>query len=586
MGDNNLKIKKIGFLVTVILILACLSSSGSIGQKEKKSKKSNQTSELKKPVPNLSSLIDAKKYEITGDMVKAEETYRQFIDKYPQVATTYFELARILAAKKQYDEAIKNSREAASLDPENIWYQLYLAELQQLTGNYKDAIIIYENISKKDPDNMDYYYQLAALYLNSERYREAINIYDKIEDKTGITEEISLQKEKIFLELKEYSRAEEELEALVTTYPEDPKYLSILAEFYLANGKPDKALETYKKIIEIDPNDPYIHMSMADYYRKTGNNEKAFEELKLGFANPNLGMDAKVNILLSFYSINQLYTDMKDEAFILAKILVETHPNDAKSHSVYADLLLQDKKTAEARDEFLKVVTLDSSRYVIWEEVMQLDLQLEKYDHVRDFGKTVMELFPEQPMPYLLSGIANNQLKNYDQAIKELNTGIKLVVNNDVLLSQFYMSLGDAYHAQKNIEESDKAYEKALAVKDDNAYVLNNYSYYLSLRNQDLDKAESMAKKAVGLEPDNPSFQDTYGWVLYRLGRFEEAKTWVFKAIQSKEAPSGEVLEHYGDILFKLGDSGQAVEYWIKAKAKGPGSELLDKKISEKKLFE
>jgi tetratricopeptide (TPR) repeat protein len=551
-------------------MMTCFSAIASLDQKEKKSKKEKHAADQQKPAPNLSSLIDAKKYEITGDVEKAEETYRQFMDRYPQIATTYFELSRILATKKQFDDAIQYSQKAVDLDPENIWYQLYLAELQQLTGNYKEAINLYENISKKDPDNMDYYYQLAALYLNSERYREAISIYDKIEDKIGVTEEISMQKERIFLGLKEYSRAEEELEALVITYPEDSKFLSILAEFYLANGKPDEALETYKKIAEIDPKNPYIHMSMADYYRKTGDKEKSFEELKLGFANPDLGIDAKVNILLSFYSINQLYTDLKDEALILSKILVETHPNEAKAHSVYGDLLLQDKKTAEAREEFLKVITLDSSRYIIWEEVLQLDLQLEKYEHLRDFGKTVIELFPEQPVPYLLSGIANNQLKNYEVSIKELNTGVKLVVNNDLLLAQFYMYLGDTYHA----------------IDDSNAYVLNNYSYYLSLRNKDLDKAEKMAKIAVTMEPDNPSFQDTYGWVLYKLGRFEEAKTWVYKSVQGTEAPSSEVLEHYGDILFRLGEIDQATDYWIKAKAKGPGSAFLDKKITEKKLYE
>jgi len=586
MRDNNFRIKGIVFLVTVFLIISCFSASGSIKQKEKKSKKEKQTAEQQKPAPNLSQLIDAKKYEITGDTEKAEETYRQFMDRYPLIATTYFELSRILASKKQFDEAIQYSQKAVALDPENIWYQLYLAELQQLLGNYKDAIDLYENISKKNPDNMDYYYQLAALFLASEKYEEAINVYDRIEDKIGITEEISMQKHRIYLGLRESLKAEKELEALVNAYPEDSKFMSILAEFYLANGKPEKALETYKKVAEIDPKNPYIHMSMADYYRKTGNKEKSFEELKLGFANPDLGVDAKVNIMLSFYSINQLYTDLKDEAFVLAKILVETHPNEAKSHSVYADLLLQDKKIPEAREEFLKVIKLDSSRYIIWEEVMQLDLQVEKYDHLLDFGKTVMELFPEQPLPYLLSGIANNQMKNHDQAIKELNTGVKLVVNNDLLLSQFYMYLGDTYHAMKNIEESEKAYEKSLAIDDSNAYVLNNYSYYLSLRSKDLDKAERMAKKAVTLEGDNPSFQDTYGWVLYKLGRFDEAKIWVLKSVQGTEAPSSEVLEHYGDILFKLGDVEQATEYWIKAKAKGPGSEFLDRKIAEKKLYE
>jgi tetratricopeptide (TPR) repeat protein len=386
--------------------------------------------------------------------------------------------------------------------------------------------------------------------------------------------------------LKENAKAEKELENLVNAYPDDSKYLSILAELYLSGNKPEKALETYKKIAQIDPGDPYIHMSMADYYRKTGDKEKSFEELKLGFANPDLGVDAKINILLSFYSVNQIFNDLKEEAFILARILIETHPNDAKAHSIYADLLSQDKQIQKARDEFLKVVSLDSSRYDVWAEVMRLDLQLEEFNQLVSVCKTVMELFPEQPFPYLASGIANSQLKNYEEAIKEFNSGEKLVVNNDILLSQFYIYLGDTHHAMKNYEESDKAYEKALALDGENAYVLNNYSYYLALRGKDLEKAEKLARKATTLEPDNPSFQDTYGWVLYKLGRFEEAGIWVLKAIQSNETPSSEVLEHYGDIMFRQGNVSLAEEYWNKAKDKGPGSEFLDKKIAEKKLYE
>jgi len=49
---------------------------------------------------------------------------------------------------------------------------------------------------------------------------------------------------------------------------------------------------------------------------------------------------------------------------------------------------------------------------------------------------------------------------------------------------------------------------------------------------------------------------------------------------------SGEVLEHYGDVLFQLGESEKAIEYWIKAKNKGETSEFIDRKITEKKLFE
>ena len=161
-----------------------------------------------------------------------------------------------------------------------------------------------------------------------------------------------------------------------------------------------------------------------------------------------------------------------------------------------------------------------------------------------------------------------------------------MVANNDDLLSQFYMYLGDAWHALKNGEESDKAYEKSLKAKDSNPYVLNNYAYYLSIRGKDLDKAEKMARKANELDTANSSFEDTYGWVLYQQGKIGDAKKWIEKALEDKENVSSEVLEHYGDVLYKLGEPVKALEYWNKAKAKGEGSELLIRKINEKKLLE
>ena len=579
-------IKHIYFFLFLLICLVGFSSFSPPGHKDKKQKTQDPELLQKKQASAISMLIDAKRNEITGNPDKAEEIYRQYIDKFPDEAIAYFELSRLVSDKKQFDDAVKFARRAVDIDPENVWYRLFLAELLQTQGNLKDAISIYESLIVKYSDNLEYYYQLAGLYLATERYREAIHIYDQLQSKLGITEEITIQKEKIFLQINEPARAQQELETLVNAFPDEPKYLSILAEFYLGNAMPEKALEAYMKVAKIDPKNPYIHMSMADYYRKTGNKEKAYEELKLGFSNPELNIDAKVNILLSFYTVNQMYNDLKEQAFTLSKILVEVHPEEAKAHSIYADLLVQDKKYSEARDEFLKVVKLDSNRYVVWEEVLQLDLQLEKFDHLRDFSKTVIELFPDQPVPYILSGLALYELKDYEESLKRLKTGSKLVVNNDDLLSKFYMYLGDTYHALKNTEESDKAYEKSLALRDSNAYVLNNYSYYLSIRNENLEKAEKMANRAITLEPDNASFQDTYGWVLFKLGKYEEAKTWVFKAIQSKESPSGEVLEHYGDILFKLGDSEQATEFWKKAKLKGQASDVIDKKIAEKKLFE
>lgn len=557
----------------------------SAQKSDKKKHKDHDTVSLIRP-GNTGQLIDAKKEAIIGNMRGARDQFRKYIEKYPADPVGYYELARIEANMNNPAEAIGLSREAVRLNPDNLWYSIFLAELYQLTGNTADAIPIYEEIVVRNPQNPDYLYQLSALYLQAERYTDAIRIYDQLEARTGVSEDVSIQKQKIYLHLNDLPNAEKEILNLIASFPADSRYYGILAEFYLANNMPEKALATYLKIAELDPSNPYVHMSLADYYRKTGNKEKAFEELKLGFANPNLDIDTKVTILLSFYSVNEIYNDLKDQAFALSTILINTHPKDPKAWSIYGDLLTQEKKYPEAREAFIKVLALDSSRYAVWEQVLRLDLQESKYDHLLSYGNRAIQLFPDQPVPYLFCGLAALQLKEYDSSLKLFKAGAMLVAENDELLAQFYMYQGDALHAMKKEDDAFKAYELSLKLKGDNAYVLNNYAYYLSLRGERLDKAEEMARKAVSLDPENPSFQDTYGWIFFRQGKFKEASEWILKALQNKEEPSAEVLEHYGDVLYKLGDTTGALDYWQKAKMKGEGSELLDRKISEKKYIQ
>ena len=535
---------------------------------------------------NTGMLINAKKESIIGNQKTALELFRQYVSRYPEDPVGYFELSRLEAEQQNYEEALKLCREANRLDPGNIWYSLYLAELYQGTSRVKEALDMYENIVSENPGNLDYLYQLAALYLQAGKYQDAIKTYNLIVEKAGISEEIAIQKQKIYLHLNDMKGAEREIQKLITAFPEEPRYYSILAEFYMANNLPDKALETYKKIAVMDPDNAYIHMSLADYYRKTGNKEMAFEELKLGFANPNLDVDAKVNILLSFYTVNQIYNDLREQAFILSKILTETHPRDPKVYSIYGDLLVQDKKLPEARETFLKVLSLDSSRYAIWEQVLQLDLQLSEFDHLVVYSTKATELFPEQPLPFLFLGLGNLQLKRNEPALRALASGANLVVDNNDLLAQFYMYQGDALHAMKNDAEAFMAYDRSLKMDEDNSYVLNNYAYYLSLTGSQLEKAEKMSKKAVTLDPENGSFQDTYGWVLFKQGKYKEAAEWILKAVKGEESPSAEVLEHYGDVLYKLGDQAGALDYWQKAIQKGPGSEFLEKKINDKKYYQ
>ncbi len=553
---------------------------------------SQDTTDTRKRPPgdkadNTSVFIDANKQRMLGNLTKAEELYIKCLDIDPGDAASMYELARIYRAQRKIEPSIEYAKNATLNDPENIYYQKLLSNLYKQNHQFEESIAVQKSIIEKYPDNYKYYYDLAITYLFAGKYDEAIAIYNELEVQIGISEETSIQKQKIYLLQNEPGKAIKELEKLRDAFPANDKYYAMLAELYLANGKDKQALNAYQKILEIDPDNPFIHISLADYFRKRGDKEKSFEQLKLGFANPSLDVDTKINILLAYYTVSEFYEELKDEGFELSEILVETHPDDPKTYSIHADLLFRDKRFEEARSEFRMVLSIDSSRYVVWEQLLFTEAELEDYDAMYNESKRAIELFPNQPVPYLFSAVASFQKEDYTGAIDDLERGVKFVVGNDALLAQFYAYLGDAYHQTDQDEKAFDTYDKTLRIDPENSIVLNNYAYYLSLENRDLDKALEMAGKAVELDPENSSNQDTYGWVLYKLERYEEAEEWIYKSILNHQEENAEVLEHYGDVLFRLDRINEAVKYWKRAaKGKGEASEDLDKKIKDQKLYE
>ena len=88
-------------------------------------------------------------------------------------------------------------------------------------------------------------------------------------------------------------------------------------------------------------------------------------------------------------------------------------------------------------------------------------------------------------------------------------------------------------------------YEKALSYNASNIPVLNNYSYFLAMEGQDLDKAERMSAQTVKAEPDNATYLDTYAWIFFKQGNYSLARIYLQNALDKTKEPSAELFEHY-----------------------------------------
>ena len=133
---------------------------------------------------------------------------------------------------------------------------------------------------------------------------------------------------------------------------------------------------------------------------------------------------------------------------------------------------------------------------------------------------------------------------------------------------------------------SDKEFEEALQLDPDNDNVLNNYAYYLALRKQNLSKAEKLSKRSIELSPNNVSYMDTFGWILFQQEKYSEAKIYFEKALDKGGFNRPAIVEHLGDVFYKLNQPDKALENWNKSKELGNTSDLLKKKIADKKYYE
>ena len=146
--------------------------------------------------------------------------------------------------------------------------------------------------------------------------------------------------------------------------------------------------------------------------------------------------------------------------------------------------------------------------------------------------------------------------------------------------------MGDIYHQKGMDREAFAAYDSCLHWKPDNIGCLNNYAYYLSLKGENLAKAEQMSYRTIKAQPNSGTYLDTYAWILFKQGRYEEAKIYIDQTLKNDTMPDGTILEHAGDIYALSGDMEQAVTFWRRAVERGGGTALLEEKLKQKKYIE
>jgi tetratricopeptide (TPR) repeat protein len=335
---------------------------------------------------------------------------------------------------------------------------------------------------------------------------------------------------------------------------------------------------------EKSPDIPEIRLAYVEILRLKGDKDGYVRESNRLFAEPNVNFEYKQNILSDYSQLLDSETD-RAQGLKLAATAAAIHPDNAYANSFYGDFLMATNSPDEARKYYLKAAALEPNNFKLWEQILGIALEQQQYDTLVRYASLTTEYFPSQPLGYFYEGLGYYMTKKYSPAADRFETAKSYSANNKMFLNQINSHLGDVYYNLKKYQLSDDAYEYVLRNDNNNTYVLNNWSYFLSLRKEKLEKAKEMSLKLIVLQPENPAYLDTYGWVLFVNNEYAEAKQYLEKAALISDDAT--IHEHYGDVLFRLGKMEIAITQWKKAYDKGADNpELLQRKIKEGKLIE
>ncbi len=525
---------------------------------------------------------------------KAQGNYAEAFDLFQHCHALDSTNANVLSELSGFYNVLQETSKAAALlekaidkDPNNYYYNMMLGSFYRELDQKEKAIDIYNVLLESHPEKIDIYMALAEAYNDNGDLEKAIETLDDLEQVVGVRETITINKFRLYSMLNRKEEAFEEIESIIMKNPDNLGYMLMLGDLYMQDNQMEKSLKQYKKVEAADPNYPSLVLSMVNYYEKNGKPDMALEEIKRALVSPMFEIDVKLQLLTRYITMLQSNKTDTTIANPLFNTLFEQHPHNAQLNFLYGSVLMLQENKTEAMKQFEIYAKAEPANPAGWENMLRIALP-DSLEKVIWITENALKHIPDAYQFYFYLGGAKYQLERYEEALEVFEEGLeKLEEGNPLVRSDFYAQIGDLNYHLGNKRVAYKKYEEALKLNPQNLGVLNNYSYFLSLDEESLDKAEQMSSITVKAEPTNPTYLDTYGWVLFRQGAYTMAKIYIENAVKySEDEPSAEVLEHYGDILYKTGDKEKALEQWKKAKELGSDSTTLDKKIKLKKYTE
>ena len=371
----------------------------------------------------------------------------------------YYELGKNYIALKNYGAAEDILKKAVDKEPENEWYLDQLYEVYNLQGDTDRAIKTVKQLVKYHPD---YRQDLAELYIKSKDYKDALKILDQLDKEFGINPDRDVLRNEIYNITGRDEDRIENLEERVKSNPENEDAYLRLIYRYSETGASKKAFEMSKSLLKAHPESKLVHLALYKYYLDSNDVDNAIKSMKIALSTPEINPEAKAKVFNDF--VNFVSKNPKYEKDLLEMTMLVGSEKSTKTLTELGQYHLKIDDKPKALQFFEDALIQDPNNFAIIKDVLLLQLDLNKDERAAKKSQEAIELFPAQPILYLINGVANNKLNQPKKAIEKLEAGLDYIIDDIKMEGDFYTQLSTAYELDNNIPKSLAFAKKAEAL--------------------------------------------------------------------------------------------------------------------------
>lgn len=379
------------------------------------------------------------------------------------VPVLYFELGKNYSKLKNFKEAEDALKKAVNLEPDNEWYLDELYAFYASQNDYDKAIETVKQLVKYHPD---YKEDLASLYVRTEKYEDALQLLDELDTELGISISRDILRNRIYEATGRKKDQIENLESRVENNPDnESNYLALIFR-YSENNEQAKAFETAKELLKINPKSQLVHLALYKFYLDDNDAEKAIESMKIVVKSSQIKPEAKLKVLADF--VEFVKENPEYEAHLVEATTLISDENNEKSLTELGQYYLSQNNKPKALEYFQEALKQDANNFAILRNVLLLKIDLQEYKDAEERSTEALEIYPSQPIFYLINGVASNELNNPKKAIESLEMGLDYIIDDMKMEADFYKQLSKAYGLLNNTAKAKTFSDKAKQIQPPN----------------------------------------------------------------------------------------------------------------------